>query len=282
MILEKAILFNDGTKIPVVGLGTWQTPADIATRVVEEGIETGYIHIDTANAYKNEKAVGEGVRKSGIARDKIYITSKVRGEIKNYADAKAQIDESLSNLDLGYIDLMLIHCPSPWNEYQNHKLAVKSGNEEDWAKYGHEEDNLEVWKALEEAVQAGKVRSIGISNFANRDTKNILDHCSIKPVCNQIHYHIGFEQPDVVEYCHENGILIEAYSPIATGELLKNEKVIEMAKKYNVSAAQLSIRYALDKTDIVLPKTTHKEFMIENAKIEFTISDEDKKVLENL
>lgn len=278
-MLNKTIILNDNSSIPIIGLGTWQTPNNITAKVVEEAINVGYKHIDTANAYDNEEGVGLGIKNTKIARDQIYVTSKVPAEIKSYEEAKKKIDESLHKLNIDYIDLMLIHCPSPWPLFKKHINAIINKNQEAWKKYGFVNQNIEVYKALEEGVIAGKIRSIGISNFFNVDIQNILDHCSIKPVINQINYHIGYEQEDEVEFCHTNNIKVEAYSPIATGRLLENEKVIEIAKKYNVSVAQLSIRYALDKTDIVLPKTTHKEFMIQNANIDFQISDEDKATL---
>lgn len=281
-MLEKTIKLNNGVEIPVVGLGTWQTPAGITERVVKDGIEVGYLHIDTANAYENEEGVGAGIRNSGIERNKIFVTSKVPAEIKSYGEAQKKIDESLLKLNIDHIDLMLIHCPSPWNQFKHHYNAIINKNKDAWERYGYEAENLEVWKALEEAVQAGKIRSIGISNFFNVDTQNILDHCTIKPVVNQINYHIGLEQKDIVDFCHDYDIKIEAYSPIATGNLLNNEEVKVIADKYGVTTAQLSIRYALDKTDIVIPKTTHKEFMIQNSEIDFTISEEDKNVLENI
>lgn len=281
-MLKNKIKLNNGLEIPIIGLGTWQTPNGITSRVVQEAIDVGYIHIDTANTYDNEQGVGEGIRKSGINRENIFVTSKIPAEIKSYQEAKKKIDESLTLLNIDYIDLMLIHCPCPWNEFKKHSNAIANNNWDGYQRHGYQEENLEVWCALEEAVQQGKIKSIGISNFFNKDTENILNHCSIKPVINQINYHIGFEQNDIVEFCHNNNILIEAYSPIATGDLLNNEFVKEIANKYGVSVAQLSIRYALDKTDIVLPKTTHKEFMIENAKLDFNISKEDMQILSSI
>lgn len=278
-MLKNKIKLNNGLEIPIIGLGTWQTPNDITSRVVQEAIDVGYIHIDTANAYDNEQGVGEGIRKSGINRENIFVASKIPAEIKSYQETKKKIDESLTLLNIDYIDLMLIHCPCPWNEFKKHSNAIANNNWDGYQRHGYQEENLQVWCALEEAVQQGKIKSIGISNFFNKDTENILNHCSIKPVINQINYHIGFEQNDIVEFCHNNNILIEAYSPIATGDLLNNESVKEIANKYGVSVAQLSIRYSLDKTDIVLPKTTHKEFMIQNAKLDFNISEEDIKTL---
>lgn len=270
---------NNQLEIPILGLGTWQIPNTNSDRVVQDGICVGYRHIDTANAYENEVGVGLGIRKSGIQRETIFVTSKIPAECKSYEEAKQKIDESLQKLNIDYIDLLLIHCPSPWNRFKKHYNAIVNKNKEAWLRYGYEKENLDVYKAMEEAVQEGKVRSIGLSNFFNEDTQNILDHCSIPPVVNQIQYHVGYEQEDIVLYCHKHNILIEAYSPIATGALLQETTILEMAKKYQVSVAQLSIRYAFYKTDIVLPKTTHKDFMIQNADIDFSITDEDLNLL---
>jgi diketogulonate reductase-like aldo/keto reductase len=266
-VLERKVKLNDGTEIPVLGLGTWQTDPKVTARVVKDAIDAGYRHIDTASAYQNEAGVGEGIRASGIDREKIYVTSKIRAELKTFEEARDQIKDSLDKLGTGYIDLMLIHAPVPWREMGDRQKGNRHA------------DNREVWRALEEAVREGRVRSIGISNFNNDDTQNILNHCSIRPAVNQICYHIGYREPEIADYCHRNGILVEAYSPIATGELLKNEEVKAVAEKYNVSTAQLSIAFTLQECDISLPKTTHKEYMIENAKVDFTISDEDMETL---
>ncbi len=266
-LLEKKAVLNNGTEIPVIGLGTWQVPAEIAERVVREGIETGYRHIDTAYAYGNEREVGLGIKASGIDRSEIYVTTKIKAEFKSYEEAKKQIDESLANLDCGYIDLILIHCPTPWKEFGNRTKTYYL-------------ENLAVWKAMEEAVDAGKVRSIGVSNFSPDDLNNILKNCRIRPVCNQICLHIGLTQEETVTFCRENGIAVEAYSPIATGGLLKHPDVVKMAKKYRKTPAQLSIRYSLEKAEVTLPKTTHQEFMAENADVDFEIREKDMKVLD--
>lgn len=278
-MLEKTIQLNDGKMIPVLGLGTWQISESVTARVVKDALDAGYRHIDTANAYGNEEGVGEGIRNSGLSREEIFVTSKIPAEDKSYARAMRKIDESLSLLKMDYIDLMLIHCPSPWSEFGQHSRAFAEQNPDELKKYGYYDENMYVWQALEEAVRQGKVRSIGVSNFNNGDTQNILHNCHIRPAVNQINYHIGYEQREIRDFCHKNGILIEAYSPIATGELLHNREVEAMAAKYHVTTAQLSIRFALQETDIALPKTTHKEYMIENAKVDFEISPEDMKIL---
>ena len=265
-MLEKKIKLSNGKVIPIIALGTWQTPRDVAAQAVKDAIEVGYRHIDTAVAYGNEIEVGQGFKESGIKREDIFITTKIRAEVKSYEGAKKEIEESLKRLNVDYIDLVLIHCPVPWWRYM---LKIK----------GCYKQNVEVYRAMEEAYKEGKIKSLGISNFAIKDVKNILDHCEIKPVINQIEWHVGKRDEALREYCHENGILIEAYSPLGCGKLMKNQEVIDMAKKYGVSPAQLCIKFTLMDADITLPKTVHKNRMIENSKLNFEISKEDFETL---
>ncbi len=268
-MLKKIVTFANGETIPVIGLGTWQTPNDIAARVVKEAIEVGYRHIDTAAAYRNEEGVGEGIRLSGIAREELFITTKVPAEIKTYEGAKEVIQASLKKLGVDYIDLVIIHCPAPWPLYAK---GVK----------GFYEENVAVYRAMEEAVERGEIRSIGVSNFAIDDVQNILDHCKIKPAINQIPWFIGHRNEELRDYCHKNGILVESYSPLGTGRLLDKPELADMAKKYGVTVPQLCIKFALMDVDITLPKTTHKEYMIQNAQLDFEISDEDFEALKRL
>ena len=267
-MLNKTVRFYNGVEIPVLGLGTWQTPEAIAARVVKEGIEVGYIHIDTAAAYRNEHGVGEGIKLSGIERNKIFITSKIPAELKTYKEAKESIQKSLELLDVDYIDLVIIHCPTPLNEYFRRT--------KDYFK-----ENVEVYRALEEAYEEGKLRAIGVSNFSIEDIQNIIDHCKIKPMINQIPWYIGCRDEALKDYCNRHNILVESYSPLGTGRILDNQKIIKMAEKYKVAPAQLCIKFALQDVDITLPKTTHKERMIENAKVDFEISKEDFEILKS-
>ena len=266
--MNKYLVLSNGNKIPTLAYGTWLIKNEIAAECVKNAIEAGYRHIDTAQAYRNEEGVGEGIRLSGIKREDIYVTTKVAAEIKSYDEAKASIDESLRKLGLDYVDLILIHCPQPWQEFRGPK--------------NYFEENIQVWKAMEEAYLAGKVKAIGVSNFLPEDIKNITDNCSIKPMANQIPCHIGYQQMRTMKYCEENGIVVEAYSPIAHGRALNNEAIIEMANKYNVSVAQLCIRYTLQLNTISIPKATSKEHIIENTKLDFEISKEDMEALGKL
>lgn len=266
MIKDNYFVLNNGVKIPSVGFGTWQIPCDKATSAVLSALNHGYRHIDNAVAYGNCKEVGEGIKKSLLKREEIFITSKVPAEIKTYHQAKECIENALKDLDVDYIDLMLIHAPRPW--VQMHDFSLKLYKE-----------NVEVYKALEEAYKEGKLKSIGVSNFMIDDIENILNNCEIVPQVNQICIHIGNTPLDLIEYCKKNNILVEAYSPIATGRLLNNEQVKLLADKYNVSIAQLCIRYCLEIGTLPLPKSDNEQHIKENIDVDFSIEKEDLEVL---
>lgn len=268
-MFDKKITLSNGVEVPQLGLGTWLIKEGDAVDAVRSAIELGYEHIDTAQVYGNERGVGEGIRQSGIARDKIFVTTKVAAEHKDYASAMAGIDKSLQKLGLEYIDMMIIHSPQPW------KMVNQSEDR-------YFEGNLEAWRALTEAYKGGKLRAIGLSNFLEEDVDNIWDHAEVKPMVNQVLCHISNTPMALVEYCQKKGIVIEAYSPIAHGEALKNEKIAQMAKKYQVSVPQLCIRYDIQLDTIVLPKTANVEHMKSNAQVDFEISQEDMEILKNI
>lgn len=267
---NQTMTLSNGIIVPQLALGTWMIqPDDKAAEAVRTALELGYRHIDTAQAYGNERGVGAGVRASGIAREQIFVTSKVEAEHKSYAAAATSIDESLRKLGLDYIDLMLIHSPQPWEEVN------QSDNR-------YIEGNRQVWKALEDALGAGKLRSIGISNFLIEDVENLWPAAEIKPMVNQVLCHISNTPLELIQYCQNKGIVVEAYSPVAHGEALKNEKIAAMAEKYGVSVPQLCIRYDLQLGMIVLPKTANPEHMKANAAVDFVISDQDMEILKNM
>lgn len=269
MILNETYKMNNGLEIPKLALGTWLIDDNIVAEAVREAVKIGYRHIDTAQAYKNERGVGEGLLTCGVSRDEIFVTSKVAAENKTYESAVNSIDETLRKMKLDYIDMMIIHSPQPWIEVN------QSEN-----RYFYE--NKQVWKAMEDVVKDGKVRTIGVSNFLEEDIDNILSDCKIRPAVNQILAHISNTPIKLIEYCKSKDILVEAYSPIAHGEALKNAKIKEMADKYNVSIAQLCIKYDLQLGMVVLPKTSNPNHMKSNADLDFTISDEDMETLKNI
>ncbi len=266
--MGKSYRLNNGVIIPNIGFGTWQIPNELAAEAVQNAIAAGYRHIDTAQAYANEEAVGAGVRASGIPRESIFITSKVMAEIKDYETAKRSIEESLQKLDLDYIDLMLIHCPQPWDEFRSEKRYFA--------------ENRQVWKAMEEAYAAGKLRALGVSNFLADDVENILSSCAVKPTVNQVSTYIGNTPLALIDFCRERDIVIEAYCPNGHGAALKNPTVIAMAAQYGVSPAQFCIQYTLQLGTVSLPKTLNPAHMKENLELDFVISDTDMGVLKQV
>jgi len=212
--------------------------------------------------------VGEGVRAAGIPREQLFITTKVAAENKTYESAAASIDESLQKLGMDYADLIIIHCPQPWAEFRGAKRYFQ--------------ENKAVWKALEEAYDAGKVKSIGVSNFLVDDLQNILEDCRIKPMVNQILLHIGETPRDLLSFCQEQDILVEAYSPIAHGQALHNADIAAVAKRYGVTIPQLCIQYTLQLGTVSLPKSSNPEHIRSNVQLDFTISDEDMAALSRI
>ena len=196
------------------------------------------------------------------------MTTKLAAEVKSYREAVSSIDESLKKLGLDYIDMMIIHSPKPWVEFHENDPYF--------------EGNREAWRALEEAYKSGKLRAIGLSNFEKADIDNILETCSVKPMVNQILAHISNTPKELIQYTQEKDILVEAYSPVAHGELMKNQDVVKMAEKYSVSVPQLSIRYVLQLGLLPLPKTANPVHMKNNADVDFVISEEDMGFLTNM
>lgn len=268
MILNENYQLSNGIEIPKLGLGTWFIDDKDAAQAVVDAVKAGYRHIDTAQAYGNESGIGEGIKNCGLNREDLFITTKLAAEVKSYEEAVSSINQSLETLDLDYIDMMIIHSPQPWVDFDEEERFF--------------EGNREAWQALEEAYQAGKLRAIGVSNFQKEDLDNILSNCTVKPMVNQILAHISNTPFDLIAYTQDQGILVEAYSPIAHGELFKNEKVAAIAEKYDVSIPQLSIRYTLQLGLLPLPKTANPEHMKNNAGVDFTISDEDMEALKNV
>lgn len=266
---NETVKLVNGVDVPRLALGTWLIDDDKAADAVRAAIKLGYRHIDTAQAYGNEKGVGEGVRASGVDRKEIFITSKVAAEHKTYEEAAAGINKTLATMGLDYIDMMIIHSPQPWTEVN------QSDNR-------YIEGNREAWRALEDAYKAGRIRAIGVSNFIREDIDNLWEGCEIKPMVNQVLCHISNTPLDLIEYCQSKGIIMEAYSPIAHGEAMKNEKIAEMADKYGVSIPQLCIRYDIQLGMVVLPKTANLEHMKTNADVDFVISDEDMELLKDV
>ena len=268
-MFNQTIKLSNEVVVPQLALGTWLIDDSSVADAVKSAIELGYRHIDTAQAYGNERGVGEGIRNSGIARDQVFVTTKVAAEHKDYQSAAAGIDESLEKMGLDYIDMMIIHSPQPWNEVN------QSDNR-------YIEGNREAWRALTDAYKAGKIRAIGVSNFLKEDIDNLWEAAEVKPMVNQVLCHISNSPLELIDYCQSKGIVMEAYSPVAHGEALKNEKIKVIAEKYGVTVPQLCIRYDIQLGMIVLPKTANPEHMKSNADVEFEISSEDMEILKNI
>ena len=268
MVLQETYPLANGLTIPKLGLGTWFIDDDKAAEAVRTAVRLGYRLIDTAQAYGNERGVGEGVRTCGLPREELFVASKVAAELKTYEAAARSIDETLAKMGLDYLDQMIIHSPQPWAEFRVEKRYF--------------EENKAVWRALEDAQAAGKIRVIGVSNFLKDDLENLLSDCRVKPAVNQILLHISNTDLDLLDFCRAQSIQVEAYSPIAHGEALKNPAIAAMAQKYGVTPAQLCIRYVIQLGTVALPKTADPAHMADNAAVDFAISEADMETLKHL
>ncbi|MFZ3393324.1 aldo/keto reductase [Rhodococcus sp. 7Tela_A2] len=266
-ILNETYTLSNGVTIPKLGLGTWFIDNDKAADAVRAALEIGYRNIDTAQAYGNERGVGEGVRTSGIGREELFVSTKLAAEIKDYDAAAAAIDGSLDALGLERIDLMLIHSPQPWKDFRGGDYT---------------DGNRQAWRALEDAHRAGKLRAIGVSNFLQEDLEKLLEGSASVPHANQVLVHAGNTPSELMAFCDDRNILVEAYSPIAHGEILRNPDVQAMAGKYGVSVPQLCIRYTLQLGAVSLPKTENPDHMRSNADVDFVIAESDMIALREL
>jgi diketogulonate reductase-like aldo/keto reductase len=258
---------SNNVNIPVKGFGTWQIPnGKPAYDAVSLALKCGYRHIDTAHAYGNEESVGQAIRESGIDRGNVFVTSKLPAWIKTYSETHESYNKTLSNLGLDYLDLYLIHSPHPWDKRW-----------EDFSRL-----NIEVWKAMQEIYKSGRCRAIGVSNFKVADLVPILENCEIKPMVNQIEYFIGNTHQKIVAFCQSEQILVEGYSPLATGAILKNPQIISLAQKYQVSTARICLRYVIQKGVVPITKSTNPSRILENFDCNFEISPEDMLYLDGL
>lgn len=262
--LTETYTLSNGVKIPKIGFGTWQVPASIAERAVTDALKTGYRHIDTAKAYHNEHEVGLAIKNSGIDRSQIFVTTKLPAETKTYDGALKDFDSSISELGLDYVDLYLIHAPWPWAQ----------------AGTNYDKQNRDVWRAMEAIYKSGRAKAIGISNFGVHEMKNVFADAKVKPMVDQIRYFIGNTEPEVTKFAKDSGLLVEAYSPLATGRLINNDQLAAVAAKYHVTTAQLAIRFCLQNGVLPLPKASHVEHARNNADVDgFVISDDDMALL---
>lgn len=257
----------NGVKIPCLGFGTWQTPdGETAVRSVRCALEAGYTHIDTAQAYGNEESVGKAIRLSGIPRKELFITTKLWNANHSYELAMRSFEESMNKLGLDYLDLFLIHWPNPV-AFRDH-----------W-----QQANAESWKAMEELVDAGRVRAIGVSNFLPHHLDALKKTARIAPQVNQIRLCPGDTQDETVAFCRERGMVVEAYSPMGTGRIFDVPEMRKMAEKYGRSVAQICVRWSLQRGYLPLPKSVTPDRIRENLEVfDFTLSEEDVRLIADL
>jgi len=259
-MLDQTFLLANGVPIPRIGLGTWQIPnGDPAYTATHFALQHGYRHVDTARAYGNEASVGRAVHDSGLPRGEVFVTSKIPAQIKTADGARQAFEQSMEALGVGPLDLLLIHAPWPWSEIGKDCRA----------------GNRAVWKVMEGLYADGLCRAIGVSNFNVADLTDLLEASEVTPHANQIRFHVGHTQEDVTRFCQERNILVEAYSPLHTGRLLGDPRLEAMARRYGVTLPQLCIRYTLERGTVTLPKSTHPEFILANAAVDFAITAED-------
>ena len=250
---------SNGYKMPCLGYGTWQTPdGQVAVDSVKEALRVGYRHIDGAAAYNNEECVGRGIKESGVAREDIFITSKLWNDERGYDTTMRAFDKTMSDLGLEYLDLYLIHWPASSSRFDN------------W-----EELNLGTWRAMTELYKAGRIRSIGVSNFHEHHLRALME-TEVRPMVNQIEFHPGQMQEELVSYCKANDILVQAWSPLGQGNLIGHETITAMAEKYGKTPAQLILRWVLQNGVVPLSKSITPSRILENSRIfDFEIADDD-------
>lgn len=261
--MKKLKLYN-GIEIPEIGFGTWHIKDEKELEFsIKTAVENGYTHIDTASKYKNEELIGNTIEKYNIPRENLFITSKLWNEDKGYDNTIKAFQETLDRLKTDYLDLYLIHWPM---------------TADNW-----EELNAETWRAFEDLYKMGKVKAIGVSNFMVQHMESLRKTANILPMVDQIEFHPGMMQKEILEYCRNNNIVVEAWSPLGSGRMLDNEDLKRIAYKYKKSVAQICVRWCVQNNVIPLPKSTHLERIKDNIDIyDFKISDEDMEYINNM
>jgi diketogulonate reductase-like aldo/keto reductase len=253
--LSSGVVLNNGVKIPPLGLGVFKVPNELAYSTALKAFEIGYRHIDTATYYQNEEGVGRAVRECGLDREDIFITTKLWNTDHGFREALAACDRSLKTLNLDYIDLYLIHWPKG--------------------------ERRETWRAMERILDEGKARAIGVSNYLPRHLEETIAHASVVPAVDQVELSPFLTQVEIRDFARSRGIVVEAFSPLTRGSKLTDPRLVDMAKKYSRSPAQMLIRWSLQKGLVVLPKTVDENRLRENAAVfDFSISSSDEEIMD--
>lgn len=257
----------NGVQIPVLGFGTWQTPdGDTAIKSVKAALEAGYRHIDTAQAYQNEASVGTAIQESGVARQDLFLTTKIWNANHSYDLTMQSFEESLQKLQTDYVDLLLIHWPNPIDFRDNWEAA-----------------NAETWRAMEELYNAGKAKAIGVSNFRAHHLEALKKTAKVQPMVNQIFLAPGELEAETVQYSRDNDMLLEAYSPLGTGKIFDVPEMKTLAAKYQRSIPQIALRWSLQHGFLPLPKSVHANYIQENTQLfDFELTPEDMQTIDQL
>ncbi len=247
-------------KIPAIGFGTWEIEPDTATESVVQALKAGYRLVDTAKVYGNEKQVGEGIRASGLNREDIFVTTKLWNEDQGYDSTRHAFDTSLQQLGIDYLDLYLIHWPAT----SRRTLS---------------------WRAMVDMYKEGRIRSIGVSNYTIRHIEELKKESDVLPMVNQVEFHpfLYDQQKELLNYCYDHKIIVEAYSPLSRGVNMKHDVVMALAKKYQVSAAQVLLRWCIQHGTVPLPRSTSPDHIKENLDVfSFELGAEDMNLLNNI
>lgn len=265
--LTDTYTLSNGVKIPIVGFGTWQTPdGDVAEASVKAALDAGYRHIDTATVYGNEVGVGKGIKASGVAREDLFLTTKLWNTDRGYDQTLAAMDKSLLSLGVDYVDLYLIHWPNP------------AAHRQDWQAL-----NADTWRAMEAILKSGKARAIGVSNFRQHHLDELFKTAAVLPMVNQIFLNPSDRQAELTAYNSAHGMLNEAYSPLGTGKMFGVKTLQQLAERYHKSVAQVVLRWSLQHGFVPLPKSVHPDRIQQNADLfDFELSAEDMTVIDGL
>ncbi len=257
--LQSKFRLNNEVEIPVLGLGVWQSPPGKGTRdAVRYALESGYRLLDTARIYGNEGDVGDAIRESGLPRDEVFVTTKLWNSDQGYSSAMKACEESLRRLNLTYLDLYLVHWPV-------------------------EGLRKETWRAMTALVKQGKCRAVGVSNYTTRHLQELLESADLAPAVNQVEFHPFLYQKELLEFCRLKGVQLEAYSPLTRGERLNQAEVLALAARHGRNPAQVLIRWGLQHSLVLIPKSVKRERIVENSKVfDFALSPEEMRLLDSL